>query len=41
MTRLRNKNERARIVAAAGFILKQENMNAMPRITVALVAVNK
>src|SRR5436190_20234064 len=33
-----NRNESARMVAAAGFILKQENTNAIDRMAVALAA---
>src|SRR5690349_9882780 len=36
-TKLMNKNDSARIVAAAGFILKQENMNDMDIITDAFI----
>src|ERR1035437_8651140 len=40
ITRLANSNDSARIVAAAGFMLKHENMNAMPSTTLALSVMN-
>ena len=41
MTTLTKRNESARMVAAAGFMLKQENMNATETITLAFTARNK
>src|ERR1039458_7384430 len=41
MTMLTNRNESARIVAAAGFMLKHENMNATDTITLAFTARNR
>ena len=41
MTRLMNKKESARIVAAAGFILKLENMKAIPSTTLAFTAIKR
>src|SRR5258708_3552785 len=40
ITRLRNRKESDRMVAAAGFMLKQENMKASPRMMLALKARN-
>ena len=41
ITRFTKRKDRAKIVAAAGFILKDENINASPRITLAFTAMNK
>ena len=40
-TRFRNRKDKDKMVAAAGFMLKQENMKAKPRITLALIVRNR
>ncbi len=41
MTMFMNRNESARIVAAAGFMLKHENMNATDSIVTAFTTMNR